>query len=82
MRGFYQGKWYAEVSESTRHVGIETISVHEFDTEQERDKFVDDYNQILLSTHGGPTPDVYRIASSTPFSFVVSEFLRGKYQNG
>ena len=77
MRGFHLGKWYAEVYESTRHVGIETISVHEFDTEKERDAFVMDYNIILL-THNG-TPRVYRMATE-PNRYVINGFLKGQYQ--
>lgn len=80
MRGFYRGKWYAEVYESTRHVGIETLSVHEFVTREDRDGFITDYNQILL-THGGITPRVYTIATE-PNTYVMHEYLRGKYQNG
>lgn len=49
MRGEHQGKWYAEVYESTRHVGTETLSVHQFDTREERDEFIIDYNQILFT---------------------------------
>lgn len=77
MRGFHLGKWYAEVYESTRHVGIETISVHEFATEKERDSFVMDYNMILL-THNG-TPSVYRMATE-PNRYVINGFLKGQYQ--
>lgn len=77
MRGFHLGKWYAEVYESTRFVGIETISVHEFATEKERDAFVMDYNMILL-THKG-TPSVYRMATE-PNRYVINDFLKGQYQ--
>lgn len=75
MRGFLLGKWYAEVMESTRFVGQKTISVHEFTTETERDAFVNDYNQVLLS-HNGITPDTYRMATE-PSRYLIQDFLRG-----
>lgn len=78
MRGFHQGKWYAEVYESTRHVGTETLSVHQFDTREERDAFITDYNQILF-THGNQTPRVYTMATE-PSTYVIYDFLRGKYK--
>lgn len=78
MRGCYQGKWYAEVYESTRHVGIETLSVHQFDTQRDRDDFIIEYNQILF-THGNKTPRVYTMATE-PSIYVIHDFLRGKYK--
>lgn len=78
MRGLHQGKWYAEVYESTRHVGTETLSVHQFDTREERDEFIIDYNQILF-THGNKTPRVYTMATE-PSIYVIHDFLRGKYK--
>ena len=78
MRGFHQGKWYAEVYESTRHVGIKTLSVDQFDTEKERDKFITDYNQILF-THGGIVPRVYTMATE-PSIYLINDFLKGKYK--
>lgn len=78
MRGFHQGKWYAEIYESTRHVGIKTLSVHQFDTEKERDDFVNEYNQILF-THGNVTPRVYTMATE-PSTYVIYDFLKGKYK--
>lgn len=78
MRGFHQGKWYAEVYESTRHVGTETISIHEFDTEKEKDAFITEYNQILF-THGNITPRVYRMATE-PSTYVMHDYLQGKYK--
>lgn len=78
MRGYHLGKWYAEVYESTRWVGVETISVHQFDTREGRDAFVTEYNQILF-THGNSTPRVYTIATE-PSLYVIHEFLRGKYK--
>lgn len=79
MRGFLLGKWYAKIMESTRLVGQKTISVHEFTTESERDTFVNDYNQVLL-THNGITPDTYRMATE-PNHYVIYDFLRGVYLN-
>jgi hypothetical protein len=79
QRGFYKGKWYAEIYESTRNLGIQILSVHEFSTAKERDDFISEYNQILL-THGGTTPEVYTIATE-PTTYVVSDFVnRGKYK--
>lgn len=78
MIGFHQGIWYAEVYESTRHVGTETISVHQFGTRKERDDFVNEYNQILF-THGNKTPRVYRMAKE-PSIYVIHDYLRGEYK--
>lgn len=77
MRGEHLGKWYAEVYQSTRWVGIETLSVHQFDTEKERDAFITDYNQILF-THQG-VPAVYTIATE-PTTYVIYDYLKGKYK--
>lgn len=75
MRGFLLGKWYAKIMESTRHVGRKTISVHEFTTEEDRDVFINEYNQVLLA-HNGITPDTYRMATE-PSRYVIYDFLRG-----
>lgn len=61
MRGEYKGKWYARVFESTRFVGTKTLDVVEFNTKEEMESFILDYNTCLLE-HEGITPETYKMA--------------------
>lgn len=56
--------FYAEVFESTRFKGTRLLEFREFTSEVERDKFIDDYNQILFESCIGGTPEVYTMAQT------------------
>lgn len=72
----YNGMWYAEIIESERHVGTRTISVHEFDSEDERDAFIIDFNTNNLPDIDY-IPAVYQLAQWADYR-VIKEYLRGK----
>lgn len=73
----YNGMWYAEIIESERYVGTRTISVHEFDSEEERDAYIIDFNTNNLPDIYHQTPAVYQLAQWADHR-VIKEYLRDK----
>lgn len=79
MRGEYQGKWYAEIIESKRFLGAETISIHRFDTQKERDEFICEQNSWLLDFES--TPATYRMAKDASIYNIYDHITNEKNRN-
>jgi hypothetical protein len=61
----YKGSYYAETFRSTRFKGTETLSIHKFDTEEQMEKFIMDYNTMSLDFDaGGAVPETYTMAQT------------------
>ncbi len=70
----YKGKWYAEIFESEQFVGIKTLEIKEFNTKEEQQSFINEYNMTHLD-FDLPTPQIYTMAREANY-YVVLDYLR------
>lgn len=76
----HKGKYYAETFRSTRFIGTETLSIHAFDTEEQMEKFIMDYNSQSLDFSTATVPETYTMAQTASLYTICDFKHRGLIQ--